>query len=136
MFGPGSFFTSIMPHFLVDGLAEAISRNRRAPRVFIGNILECAETRGRSLSELVLAQLPPPLSRLELSQTEAIKQAVAAGLGIAVLPQVAVAEAVAAGRLEVLKTPFLQPFLRRKLSLLLHRRRYRGALLEAFLASL
>ena len=46
------------------------------------------------------------------------------------------AEAVAAGRLEVLKTPFLQPFLRRKLSLLLHRRRYRGALLEAFLASL
>lgn len=90
----------------------------------------------RSLTELVLAQLPPPLSRLELSQTEAIKQAVAAGLGIAVLPQVAVAEAVAAGRLEVLKTPFLQPFLRRKLSLLLHRRRYRGALLEAFLASL
>ena len=90
----------------------------------------------RSLAELVLAQLPPPLSRLELSQTEAIKQAVAAGLGIAVLPQVAVAEAVAAGRLEVLKTPFLQPFLRRKLSLLLHRRRYRGALLEAFLASL
>ena len=53
VFGPGSFFTSIMPHFLVDGLAEAITQNRRAPRVFIGNILECAETRGRSLSELV-----------------------------------------------------------------------------------
>ncbi|GAB3348639.1 LysR family transcriptional regulator [Lysobacter tyrosinilyticus] len=90
----------------------------------------------RALSEQVLAQLPPPRSRLELSQTEAIKQAVAAGLGIAVLPEVAVGEALTAGRLAVLRAPFLRPFLRRKLSLLLHRRKYRGALLEAFLQSL
>ena len=90
----------------------------------------------RALSEQVLAQLPPPRSRLELSQAEAIKQAVAAGLGIAVLPEVAVGEAVAAGRLAVLRAPFLRPYLRRKLSLLLHRRKYRGALLEAFLQSL
>ncbi len=90
----------------------------------------------RALSEQVLAQLPPPRSRLELSQTEAIKQAVTAGLGIALLPELAVAEAIAARRLTALHAPFLQPYLRRKLSLLLHRRKYRGAVLEAFLRSL
>ena len=55
-----------------------------------------------------------------------------AGLGIAVLPAVAVTDALEAGRLKALRTPFLD--LRRKLSLLLHRQKYRGALLEAFLA--
>ena len=69
---------------------------------------------------------------LELDQAEAIKQAVIAGLGIACLPAVAVIDAAATGRLKVLKTPFLD--LQRKLSLLLHRQRYRGALIEAFLA--
>jgi len=85
----------------------------------------------RATSERVLAQLPPGENVLELDQIEAIKQAVAAGLGIACLPAVAVTDALAAGRLKALKTPFLD--LRRKLSLLLHRRRYRGALLDAFL---
>jgi len=53
VFGPGSFFTSILPHLLVDGIVAAIAANRRAPRIFIGNVLECAETRGRRLSELL-----------------------------------------------------------------------------------
>jgi DNA-binding transcriptional LysR family regulator len=87
----------------------------------------------RATSERVLAQLPPGETVLELDQIEAIKQAVVAGLGIACLPQVAVLDAIAAGRLKALKTPFLD--LRRKLSLLLHRQKYRGALLEAFLRS-
>ncbi len=90
----------------------------------------------RALGEQVLAQLPPPRSRLQLNQTEAIKQAVVAGLGIALLPEVAVSDAAAAGRIAVLRTPFLKPWLRRRLSLLLHRRKYQGALLEAFLQSL
>ena len=90
----------------------------------------------RAASEQVLAQLPPAGGRLELSQAEAIKQAVAAGLGIAVLPEVAVREAATAGRLAVLRAPFLRPFLQRKLSLLLHRRKYHGALLDAFLRAL
>lgn len=90
----------------------------------------------RALSEQVLAQLPPPRSRLELSQSEAIKQAVVAGLGIALLPEIAVSDTVAAGRLAVLRTPFLRPFLQRKMTLLLHRRKYRGALLDAFLKAL
>ena len=53
VFGPGSFFTSILPHLLVDGIIPAIAANRHAPRIFIGNILECAETRGRRLSDLL-----------------------------------------------------------------------------------
>jgi Transcriptional regulator len=88
----------------------------------------------RATSERVLAQLPPGETVLELDQIEAIKQVVVAGLGIACLPQVAVLDAIASGRLKALKTPFLD--LRRKLALLLHRQKYRGALLEAFLRSL
>lgn len=88
----------------------------------------------RATSERVLSQLPPGETVLELDQIEAIKQAVAAGLGIACLPEVAVVDALATGRLKVLKTPFLD--LRRTLSLLLHRQKYRGALLDAFLAKM
>lgn len=88
----------------------------------------------RALSERALSELPEGSTVLELDQSEAIKQAVIAGLGIACLPAVAVGDAVQAGRIVVLPTPFLD--LRRTLSLLLHRQRYRGAVLEAFLASL
>ncbi|URX60777.1 LysR family transcriptional regulator [Luteibacter anthropi] len=88
----------------------------------------------RALSERALAELPEGHTVLELDQSEAIKQAVIAGLGIACLPVVAVSDAVQTGRLCVLPTPFLD--LRRMLSILLHRRRYRGAVLEAYLASL
>jgi DNA-binding transcriptional LysR family regulator len=87
----------------------------------------------RTLSESLMAQLPPGETVLELDQIEAIKQSVVAGLGIALLPAVAVTDALAAGRLKALKTPFLD--LRRKLSLLLHRQKYRGMLLDAFLES-
>jgi DNA-binding transcriptional LysR family regulator len=87
----------------------------------------------RTTSERALAQLPPGETVMELDQIEAIKQAVTAGLGIACLPEVAVVDAVATGRLVALKTPFLD--LRRKLSILLHREKYRGAALEAFLHS-
>jgi DNA-binding transcriptional LysR family regulator len=85
----------------------------------------------RAISERALSQLPPGETVLELDQIEAIKQAVVAGLGIACLPAVAVTDALATGKLKALKTPFLD--LRRKLSLLLHRQKYRGALLDAFL---
>ncbi|RDS82442.1 LysR substrate-binding domain-containing protein [Dyella psychrodurans] len=87
----------------------------------------------RTTSERVLAQLPPGETVMELDQIESIKQAVTAGLGIACLPEVAVTDAIANGRLVALETPFLD--LRRKLSILLHREKYRGAVLEAFLDS-
>ena len=71
---------------------------------------------------------------LELGQSEAIKQAVIAGLGIACLPAVAIGDAIANGRLVALHTPFLA--LERRLALLVHRTRWRGATLRAFLESL
>ncbi|GAA0722183.1 LysR substrate-binding domain-containing protein [Dokdonella soli] len=70
---------------------------------------------------------------LELGQSEAIKQAVIAGLGIACLPGAAIDEAIAAGRLVALRTPFL--VLERTLALIVHRARWRGATLRAFLES-
>lgn len=87
----------------------------------------------RRHSERILARLPPGRTVLELSQTEAIKQAVIAGLGMALLPRVAVEEAADDHRLVVLPTPFLD--LERPLSLLMHRRRYRSRVLRAFLES-
>jgi 2-phospho-L-lactate transferase/gluconeogenesis factor (CofD/UPF0052 family) len=50
VFGPGSFFTSILPHFLVEDIVPAIARNVRARRIFIGNILQCRETRGLDMA--------------------------------------------------------------------------------------
>lgn len=113
-----------------------LARKRRLePKDFAGArwVLREPGSATRSLSERALSSLPAGDTVLELDQAEAIKQAVIAGLGIACLPEVAVIDAVAAGRLKVLHTPFLD--LHRKLSLLLHRQRYRGALIEAFLTS-
>ncbi|HEX7915206.1 LysR substrate-binding domain-containing protein [Rudaea sp.] len=87
----------------------------------------------RAMTERVLASLPPGRTVLELGQSEAIKQAVIAGLGIACLPAVAVADAVKARRLVALRTPFLD--LRRRLSWVLRRSKYHGALVGAFLDS-
>lgn len=88
----------------------------------------------RALTERALTSLPPGQVVLELGQVEAIKQAVMAGLGIACLPIAATVDSAAVGRLKVLSTPFLD--LHRRLSLLLHTARYRGALIDAFVASL
>jgi len=111
------------------------ARRRLHPRDFAGVdwVIREVGSATRALGERVLERLPPPRMTLELAQTEAIKQAVIAGLGIALLPEVAVQEALAAGRLCALRASFLQPLLRRRLALLLPRGRYRGAALEAFL---
>ncbi|MDS1141070.1 LysR substrate-binding domain-containing protein [Pusillimonas sp. SM2304] len=88
----------------------------------------------RVQAEQALNALPAGQILLELGQVEAIKQAVIAGLGIACLPYAAASESVATGRLKILPTPFLN--LQRRLSLVLHKSRYRGALIDAFVASL
>lgn len=107
-------------------------RRRLVPRDFtdVRWILRERGSATRALSERALAGLPSAGGVLELGQSEAIKQAVSAGLGVAFLPEVAVADAVAAGCLAVLRTPFLD--LRRQLALVLRRDRYRGPLLRAF----
>jgi len=53
VFGPGSFFTSVLPHFLVEGVVPAIARNIHARRIFIGNILQCRETCGLDLARML-----------------------------------------------------------------------------------
>ncbi|MGB6103274.1 MAG: LysR substrate-binding domain-containing protein [Pusillimonas sp.] len=88
----------------------------------------------RVQAEHALDSLPAGQILLELGQVEAIKQAVIAGLGIACLPYAAAIESVATGRLKILDTPFLD--MQRRLSLVLHKSRYRGALIDAFVASL
>lgn len=88
----------------------------------------------RRHSERILAQLPAGQTVLELSQTEAIKQAAIAGLGMALLPRVAVEGSAAHGQLAILPTPFLD--LERPLSIVVHSRRYRSHALHAFLATI
>lgn len=51
VFGPGSFYTSILPHLQVDGITSAISRSG-CPVVFISNILQCRESQGLGLKEI------------------------------------------------------------------------------------
>ncbi|PLC52174.1 LysR family transcriptional regulator [Pollutimonas nitritireducens] len=87
----------------------------------------------RALAEQALNHLPPGRILLELGQVEAIKQAVIAGLGIACLPYAATLDSVAVGRLKILDTPFLN--LQRRLALVLHKSKYRGALIDAFVES-
>ena len=53
VFGPGSFYTSVLPHFFVEGIVPAIARNVHARRVFIGNILQCRETRGLDVARML-----------------------------------------------------------------------------------
>jgi len=110
-------------------------RKRLRPDDFAGArwILREAGSATRAQAERALALLPQGETVLELDQSEAIKQAVIAGLGMALLPAVSVEHAQAGGRLAVLSTPFLP--LSRPLSFIVHRRRHRDALLRAFLAS-
>ena len=69
---------------------------------------------------------------LELGHTEAIKEAVEAGLGISCLSRLAIARALQLGVLVRLPTPFLG--LERRFSILLHKEKYRTEVLRAFLA--
>lgn len=56
VFGPGSFYSSVLPHLSVQGIADAIAgRPAAVARVLVGNVLECPETTGRTLAEMVQA---------------------------------------------------------------------------------
>jgi len=83
----------------------------------------------RAVSERVLDVLPAGEIVLELGQSEAIKQAVIAGMGIACLPLVAIADAVSAGRIVALRTPFLD--LRRRMSWVTRRAASQDPLFDA-----
>ncbi len=68
---------------------------------------------------------------LELGHSEAIKQAVEAGLGLGCLSLLTLSRALEVGALKLLPTPFLD--LSRTLNILIHRDKYRTAVLRAFL---
>lgn len=69
---------------------------------------------------------------LEFEQTEAIKRAVEKNMGISCLSEIAVEEEIASGKLIKIDTPFLD--LERNLYLAIHRHKYRGASIEAWMA--
>lgn len=68
---------------------------------------------------------------LELGSNEAVKRAVASGLGVGCLSRHAVAHALREGWLVELKTPL--PAMRRSLAIVVHRTKRLGAAAEAFL---
>ena len=53
IFGPGSFFTSVLPHLRVAGVVDALAHSEK-PKLFVGNMREGNECFGWSLAELVV----------------------------------------------------------------------------------
>jgi uncharacterized cofD-like protein len=53
VYGPGSFFTSIIPHMLTEGIADAIAQRTEIPKVLIANLSESQETHGKNVAELL-----------------------------------------------------------------------------------
>jgi len=75
---------------------------------------------------------PPPLVRLELEHTEAIKRSVEAGLGLGCISRLALRDAFRRGSLAPIECPELA--LGRDFSFVWHRQKYRTAGMAAFLA--
>jgi CofD-related protein of GAK system len=53
VYGPGSFFSSIFPHFFINGIADEISLKEGISKVFIANLTESNETYNQSIEELL-----------------------------------------------------------------------------------
>ena len=56
-FGPGSLFTSVIPHFLVDGIPEALAASPALKVCFMNLMTQPGETTGLSAAEHVCALL-------------------------------------------------------------------------------
>jgi uncharacterized cofD-like protein len=53
VFGPGSFYTSVLPHVLIGGIAQLLAARTGVPKILVGNMLECPETVGLSLNRML-----------------------------------------------------------------------------------
>jgi DNA-binding transcriptional LysR family regulator len=109
-------------------------RSRVALRALEGEawILRERGSGTRDTFEQALAgRLPAPRVLLELGHTEAVKQAVAAGLGLGCLSRLAVERELRRGELKALPVADLP--LARQLSILIHRRRHRSRALKELL---
>ena len=110
--------------------------SRKVPLAALAEATWLLREEGSGTREVVERALLPHLHRLrtevELGSAEAIKQAVAEGLGITCLSRHAVADQLALGRLVALRTAL--PRLRRTFYLVHHVRRYVSPTLAAFIA--
>jgi DNA-binding transcriptional LysR family regulator len=79
----------------------------------------------------LMPQLPDMQVELELGSNEAVKRAVAAGIGLGCLSRLAVREALSQGWLVELQTTL--PALNRSLSIVLHRGKVLGSAAQGFL---
>ena len=52
VYGPGSFFTSVMPHIMITNIVNTIQKNN-IPKVFIANMLHDSESFGYTLAHLI-----------------------------------------------------------------------------------
>src|SRR5205823_7752465 len=52
IYGPGTQHSSLLPSYLTDGVAESISTNKGAEKVFISNILKDHEIQGETANSL------------------------------------------------------------------------------------
>ncbi len=86
-----------------------------------------SQTRGK-LEEAIGGKIQP---FLELDNTEAIKQATQAGLGISCLSRIVVGESIKNSKLIELKTPFLN--LRREFHILVHKEKYQSMIMSEFI---
>lgn len=86
-----------------------------------------SQTRGK-LEDAIGERIRP---FLELGDTEAIKQATQAGLGISCLSRIVVGEALKDNKLIELKTPFLN--LSREFHILIHKEKHQSTIISEFL---
>ncbi|MDQ8039136.1 MAG: LysR substrate-binding domain-containing protein [Rickettsiella sp.] len=89
---------------------------------------ETASQTREKLEEAIGGKIQP---FLELNDTEAISQAIQAGLGISCLSRVVVGETLKNNKLTELKTPFLN--LSREFHILIHKEKYQSVIISEFL---
>lgn len=119
---------------VIAGADHPMSKRRspRAEEIVAARFLVREPGSGtRAVTETAISRAGLTLSTtIELGSTEAIKQAVAAGLGLAIVSRAAVADQVALGRLKILKVPDL--VIKRRLLRLVLAGRLPSAAAEAF----
>ena len=110
----------------------SLSKKRKLSLSDIGNARwllseATSQTRGK-LEEAIGGKIQP---FLELDDTEAIKQATQAGLGISCLSRFVVGESIKNNKLIELKTPFLN--LSREFHILIHKEKYQSMVMSEFI---
>lgn len=120
---------------VVVAAADHPMAGRRVDRAWLREAPWILREPGSGTREAADRWLVPGLGRfrieMELGSNEAVKRAVASGLGVGLLSIHAVAEAIDAGLLVRLQTPL--PAMRRALAIVTHRDRRPGRMLAAFL---